>query len=270
MKPLPIIFITGASSGIGKSIGIYLTEKGCKVYGTARNPDQYKDFNHFRLLALDVSKPDTIQAAVNEVLSLSGRIDVLINNAGVGITGPLEETPYEAIDHCYDTNFKGPMRVIEAVLPAMRKQQSGLIINITSIAGAMGLPYRGIYSASKASLSIITETYSMELKPFGIKCCSLAPGDFATNIAAGRYHVAAKKTSPYHPFYQQNLDQMNAHVSAGSDPIEVAKSVYKIMNTKQPKVHYVVGSPLQKFSLVLKKLLPSKVFEKMLSRHYNL
>jgi NAD(P)-dependent dehydrogenase (short-subunit alcohol dehydrogenase family) len=176
MKPLPIIFITGASSGIGKSIGIYLTEKGCKVYGTARNPDQYKDFNHFRLLALDVSKPDTIQAAVNEVLSLSGRIDVLINNAGVGITGPLEETPYEAIDHCYDTNFKGPMRVIEAVLPAMRKQQSGLIINITSIAGAMGLPYRGIYSASKASLSIITETYSMELKPFGIKCCSLAPG----------------------------------------------------------------------------------------------
>lgn len=107
MKPLPIIFITGASSGIGKSIGIYLTEKGCKVYGTARNPDQYKDFNHFRLLALDVSKPDTIQAAVNEVLSLSGRIDVLINNAGVGITGPLEETPYEAIDHCYDTNFKG-------------------------------------------------------------------------------------------------------------------------------------------------------------------
>ena len=257
MKPLPIIFITGASSGIGKSIGIYLTEKGCKVYGTARNPAQYKDFNHFPLLTLDVSKPDTIQTAVNEVLALSGRIDVLINNAGVGITGPLEETPYDAIDHCYNTNFKGPMRVIEAVLPTMRKQHSGLIVNITSIAGAMGLPYRGIYSASKASLSIITETYRMELKPFGVHCCTLAPGDFATNIAAGRYHVAPEKTSPYHPLYQQNLDQMNAHVSAGSDPIAVAKSVYKIMNAKHPKVHYVVGSPLQKFSLVLKKVLPS-------------
>ena len=227
MKPLPIVFITGASSGIGKSIGIYLTEKGCKVYGTARDPKKYSDFHHFPLLALDVSKPETIERSVTEVLKRSGRIDVLINNAGVGITGPLEETPYSAIDHCYNTNFKGPMRVMEAVLPLMRNQQSGRIINITSIAASMGLPFRGIYSASKASLSMITETYRMELKPFGIQCCTLAPGDFATNIAAGRYHVAPKKDSHYHPAYQQNLDQMNAHVSQGEDPVAVAKQSIK-------------------------------------------
>lgn len=270
MKPLPIVLITGASSGIGKSIGIYLTQKGCKVYGTARNPDQYQPFNHFTLLPLTVSKPETIAQVVTKIISESGRIDVLINNAGVGITGPLEETPFDALDHCFNTNFKGPMRVINQVVPNMRAQKNGLIINITSIAGAMGLPFRGIYSATKSALSIVTESYNMEFKKFGISCCSLAPGDFATNIALGRYHVAPQENSPYHPQYQDNLNQMNAHVSTGANPVLVAKKVFKIMNAKAPKIHYAVGSPLQRFSLVLKKILPSKMFERMLSKHYNL
>ena len=270
MKPLPIVLITGASSGIGKSIGTYLTQKGCKVYGTARDPKKYPDFKTFELLPLEVTNAQTITDAVAHIIKISGRIDVLINNAGVGITGPLKETPLSAIDHCMDVNFKGPMRLIREVIPHMRSQQSGLIINVTSIAAYMGLPFRGIYSASKSALSMITETYRMEFKKFGIECCSLAPGDFATNIAQGRFHVPASSTSEYFPEYSENLEQMNAHVSGGEDPIHLAKKVYRIMNTKHPRVHYVVGSPLQRFSLVLKKVLPSKWYERMLSNHYNL
>lgn len=270
MKPLPIVLITGASSGIGKSIGSYLTQKGCKVYGTARDPLKYPDFNDFELLPLEVTDTKSISDAVAHIIQASGRIDVLINNAGVGITGPLEETPFTALDHCFDVNFKGPMRLINTVVPHMRNQQSGLIINISSIAGYMGLPFRGIYSASKSSLSMITESYRMEFKKFGIHCCSLAPGDFATNIAQGRFHVPATESSAYFPEYGENLDQMNAHVSEGEDPIVVAQTIYRIMKAKKPKVHYVVGSPLQRFSLVLKKILPSKWYERMLSNHYNL
>lgn len=265
-----VVLITGASLGIGKSIGIYLSKKGYKVYGTARNPDKYPQHTEFPLLALDVTDQNSIRLCVSELMEEEGRIDVLVNNAGMGITGALEETPFDEIDRVMNTNFKGPMRVINAVVPGMRNQKKGLIINITSVAGFMGLPYRGIYSASKSAFEMISETYRMELKAFGIQMCALAPGDFETNIAAGRYHTKVNEKSPYHPQYQFVLQQIDDHVKLGKDPIAVAKTVEKIINTKKPKVHYVVGSFIQKLSLTLKKLLPSKVYERMLMNHYKL
>jgi len=265
-----VVLITGASSGIGKSIGVFLSKKGFKVYGTARNPKNYPNHTEFPLLALDVTDQNSIRLCVSELRELEGRIDVLVNNAGMGITGALEETPFDEIDRVMDTNFKGPMRVINAVVPSMRSNNSGLIINITSVAGYMGLPYRGIYSATKSAFEMITEAYRMELKAFGIQMCALAPGDFETNIAAGRFHTKVDEKSPYHPQYGDVLKQMDDHVKGGKDPIAVAYKVEKIINTKNPKVHYVVGSPLQKFSLILKKLLPSKTYERMLMNHYKI
>ena len=152
----------------------------------------------------------------------------------------------------------------------MRKQKSGLIINITSIAGYMGLPFRGAYSASKGALETLTEAFRMELKPFNIEMTNVAPGDFATNIAAGRYHAPLKKDSPYHASYGKSLELMNEHVDAGSDPELMAKAVHKIINTKNPKIHYKVGEFMQKFSIVLKRILPDKVYEKLLMNHYKL
>lgn len=265
-----VVLITGGSSGIGKSIGIYLKDKGYKVYGTTRNKKKYPDFDAFELLELDVRKPDTIAAAVAELIVKENRLDVLVNNAGVGITGPIEETPHDEILNAFDTNFNGPLHVIKAVLPKMREQKSGLIINITSIAGYMGLPYRGIYSASKGALEIVTEALRMETKDFGVSITNLAPGDFATNIASGRYHVPVHADSPYKTPYGNSLDLMNEHVTGGSDPIQVAEMVLKIMNTKKPKVHYKVGEFMQKFSLFLKKILPDKLYEKLLLNHYKL
>ena len=264
-----VVLVTGASSGIGKSIATFLQEKGCKVYGTSRNPKNVDDFS-FELIALDVLKLDTIKKAVDYILQKERKIDVLVNNAGMGITGPIEDTPTDEMRAVFNTNLFGAIDVMKAVLPQMRKQNSGTIINVTSIAGYMGLPYRGLYSASKGALELITEATSMEVKNFGIKVVNVAPGDFATNIAAGRYHTPVFENSAYKENYQANLDLMDAHVDGGMNPIEMAKKVYKIMNSENPKIHYKVGGFMEKFSIVLKRILPDKMYQKLLMNHYKI
>ncbi|MEO9892940.1 SDR family oxidoreductase [Aurantibacter sp.] len=264
-----VVLVTGGSSGIGKSICILLAANGYNVYGTTRNVAKHPDFSAFDLLEMDVRNVETIKQAVDEIIAKEGKLDVLINNAGVGITGPIEETPHSEILSAFDTNFNGPLHVVKEVMPHMRKQGGGYIINITSIAGYMGLPFRGVYSASKGALSIVTETIRMEAKEFNIKVSSLAPGDFVTNIASGRYHAPIKANSAYKK-YAESLEMMNEHVADGQDPILVAKTVLKILNTKNPKVHYRVGAFMQKFSLFLKKILSDKLYEKLLMNHYKL
>ncbi|MDD2821413.1 MAG: SDR family oxidoreductase [Flavobacterium sp.] len=264
-----VVLITGGSSGIGKSIGEFLHHKGFVVYGTSRNPEKVVNAI-FPLIALDVRDVDSINKAVAKVIAISGRLDVVINNAGVGITGPLEEIPTSEIKNNFETNLFGPIEVMKAVLPQMRVQQSGLIINITSIAGYMGLPYRSVYSASKGALELITEALRMEVKPFGIQITNVAPGDFATNIAAGRFHAPLLKGSAYEKTYGETLKTMDQHVNSGSNPNEMAEAVYKIIQTKEPKIHYKIGVFMQKFSIVLKRILPDKVYEKMLMNHYKL
>lgn len=264
-----VVLITGGSSGIGKSVGEFLQDKGYKVYGTSRNPKNYSN-SKFPIVALDVTKPETISTCIAEVLKQENRIDVLINNAGAGITGPIEEIPDAEIKRNFETNFFGPINVIKATLPIMRAQNSGLVINITSIAGYMGLPFRGIYSASKGALEIITEAFRMELKDFNIEMTNIAPGDFATNIAAGRYHAPVLEDSPYKEKYGHSLKTMDEHVDEGGDPKEMAEAIYKIIETKSPKIHYKVGAFMQKFSIVLKRVLPDKMYEKLLMNHYKL
>ena len=263
-----VVLITGASSGIGKVTAEYLSHKGFIVYGTCRNPKQKNQ--PFTLLPLDLNNIDTIDLAIEAIVKKEGRIDVLINNAGTGITGPIEETPTDEMRKAFATNFFGTIDVIKAVLPQMRKQKSGLIINITSIAGYMGLPFRGIYSASKSALERVTESIRMEVKKFGIEITNIAPGDFATNIAAGRYHTPVFEKSPYKKVYQKNLDLMDEHVNSGGDPIEIAKKIYNIVKKPNPKIHYKVGSFLEEISIILKQILPNKIYEKMIMNYYKM
>lgn len=263
-----VVLVTGATSGIGKATATYLQQNNFKVFGSSRNPSGKR--SSFPLVKLDVTCPQSVEGAVSQVISEAGRIDILVNNAGVGITGPVEETPEEEIKKAFETNYFGPVNMIKAVLPGMRKNKSGLIINITSLAGYMGLPYRGIYSASKSALEITTEAWRMELRDFHIKMTNLAPGDFATNIAAGRYHAPVQEHSPYKRNYANTLNLMNKHVDAGQEPELVAREVLKIIWTKEPAIHYIVGERLQKFSVFLKRVLPDKTYEKLLLRHYKL
>ena len=264
-----VVLITGGSSGIGKSIGEFLHQKGFVVYGTSRNPERVLN-SVFPLIGLDVRNTVSIQAAVAHVIKIAGRLDVVINNAGVGITGPLEEIPTAEIKNNFETNFFGPIEVMKAVLPQMRLQRSGLIINITSIAGYMGLPYRSVYSASKGALELITESLRMEVKSFGIHLTNVAPGDFATNIASGRFHAPLLNDSAYKIPYGNTLKMIDEQVDSGSNPNEMAVVIYKIIQTKAPKVHYKVGLLMQKFSIILKRVLPDNVYEKLLMKHYKL
>jgi len=264
-----VILITGGSSGIGKAIGEFLLEKGYVVYGTSRNAAAIIN-SKIKLLDLDVRNSESIQVCVAKILELEGRIDVVINNAGVGITGPLEEIPLEEIKNNFETNVFGPIEIMKAVLPQMRIQKSGLIINITSIAGYMGLPFRSVYSSSKGALELITESLRMETKAFGIHITNVAPGDFATDIASRRFHAPVLEGSAYEKIYQNQLNMMNEHVSGGSNPIEMAVAINKIIETKNPRIHYKVGAFMQKFSIVLKRILPDKIYEKILMNHYKL
>lgn len=264
-----VVLISGASSGIGKSIAFFLSEKGYKVYGTSRSPKN-KEILPFTMIALDVLKKETIEIAIEQIFEKEGKIDVLVNNAGMGITGPIEETPMEEMRKAFETNFFGAIELMKAVLPKMRAQKSGLIINVTSIAGYMGLPFRGVYSATKGALDLISESTNMEVHQFGIKVVTIAPGDFATNIAAGRYHTPFFENSEYKKSYKQNLDLMNTHVDSGMNPLAMAEQVYKIINHPNPKIHYKVGKFMEKFSIVLKRILPDKVYQKLLMNHYKL
>lgn len=263
-----IVLITGATSGIGKNTAEFLSDKGYKVYGTGRNPKE--ETKKYTLLRMDVREETSVKEVISQILEKEGRIDILINNAGVGISGAMEEIPTSELENLFQTNFFGAINVMKAVLPSMRANHSGLIINITSIAGYMGLPFRGGYSASKGALMLATEAMRMEVKPFGIQMTCIAPGDFATDIASRRYHEPVGIDSPYKDTYQLSLNLMNQHVSSGQNPLLMAERIYKIIQKSSPNVHYKQASFLQKFSIVLKRLLPDKWYEKMLMNHYKL
>ena len=264
-----VVFITGASSGIGEATAKLLANKGYQVFGTSRNPGTSNKLP-WEMIALDLNQPESISKAVSQVIEKTGRIDILINNAGLGITGPAEETPLSEVEKVFQANLFGACQLMNEVLPYMRKNKSGKIINITSIAGYMGLPYRGFYSASKAALIQVSEAYRMEVNQFGIEISCLAPGDIATDIASRRYHSPALKKSPYFDKYQASLDLMNQHVDRGMPAENVALQVEKIIMNKRPKVHYLVGAFLEKFSIYLKRILPQKTFENLLKKHYKL
>jgi NAD(P)-dependent dehydrogenase (short-subunit alcohol dehydrogenase family) len=259
-----VVLITGASSGLGKATASHLADLGYVVYGTCRNPNQYETPPNYKLISLDLNQPTSIQSAVEELLGEEGRIDVLINNAGSGIIGPMEELEIDALRANFETNCYGPLLLMQKVLPVMRKQKEGFVVSITSIGCAMGLPFRGAYSASKGALSLLTESLRMEVKPFGIKMCTVAPGDFVSDIASRRYYAPQKGQSPYQAIYKRNLATIDAHVSSGIQPEVIAHKIARILPQKNPKVHYRVGAPLQKFSVVLKGILPSRLFEKLL------
>ena len=266
-----VVFITGTSSGLGLTTALYLHEKGYKVFGTSRNPSQYQKYYPFTFLTLEITDSKSIKSCIKNVLDQTGgRLDVLINNAGVGITGPIEEIKLSALKQHFEINCFGPLEIIQAVLPKMREQGEGLIINITSIASDFGLPFRGPYSAAKGALERMAEALRMETKSFGIRIFNVAPGDFISNIAERRHYAPLNKNSPYFKTYQFSLGQMNEHVDNGIDSKEIAKKIESLINTLNPKVRYKVGAPLQKLSGILKSLLPSRIFEKILMKHYKL
>lgn len=268
MPPAKVVLITGASSGLGKAIGIRLAKAGHTIYGTSRQPQLNEGHGAFPMLAMDLTSDDSVNAAVAEVIKRSGRIDVVINNAGLGIQGPAEDITPELAARLLDTNVLGAHRVCRAVLPQMRAQSDGYIINITSVAGNFGLPYRSFYSASKAALERYSEALSTEVARFGIKVLTMQPGEFNTNIAAARLRpeVIAEANKPG---YEKAMAVLGGSMHYSRDPDEFAQVVEKVIASRNPKTTYIVAQGVQRLSIVLKKILPGRMFERMVRKHYE-
>ncbi len=266
-----VVLVTGASSGIGRSISLALVREGYTVHGCCRSAASYPDITEYKLHSMDVTKPEQIRWVLNELIEESGRLDVLVNNAGKGITGPIETTPVEEMERVFDLNVYGPVRVIQEALPHMRRLgNGGTVINISSIAGYMGLPFRGVYSASKSALNMITESLRLECSQSDIRFCTVDPGDFATEIGQRRYHTPNPPDSPYYQTYGRIIESIDDDVKEGTSPDILADALVRLLRKKTLKPHYRIGKPLQVFSITLKGILPSKVYEGLLRNHYKL
>lgn len=264
--PSKVVLVTGGSSGIGKAICTRLAAQGHTVFGTTRKVGEQPQ--GYRLITMDLVDDTSVEHAVEEVMAAAGHIDVVVNNAGLGIQGATEDLLPEQALMLFDANLFGAHRVCRAVLPQMRSQGSGLIINITSLAANFGLPYRGFYSASKAALERYTETLSMEVQPFGIHAVSLQPGEYKTNIGANRIRPAVISET-YKKGYDRAMELLGGSLHYSHDPDEVAVLVQQIMGTERPKAVYYAAHGMQRLAVVLKKVLPGRFFQRLLMREYR-
>lgn len=265
-----VILITGISSGFGKETATLLARQGHTVYGTVRKETDTDPL--VKVLKMDLADGATIVSAVNEVLKNENRIDVLINNAGMHTGGPIETMSFETVKLSMNTNFLGVVQLTQLVLPVMRKQGGGLIVNFSSIGGLMGLPYQGIYSAGKFAIEGFSEALRMEVKEFNIKVTVINPGDFHTSNSANRRGFLAPtgEGDPYHAQFAKTLSIIENDESKGWSPVILAKKLVKIVESSNPGHNYIIASFEQKLAVFIKNILPGKLFSKILSDHYGL
>jgi NAD(P)-dependent dehydrogenase (short-subunit alcohol dehydrogenase family) len=265
-----VVLLTGISSGFGKATAEILKIKGFVVYGLTRKR-AYDIDGSIKVLQADVTDVLSVKRAVSMLIDIEGHIDILINNAGMGISGPIENSSPEDISLQMNTNFTGCVNMVQAVLPFMRKQGGGTIVNISSIGGLMGLPFQGFYSASKFALEGLSEALRMELAPFNIKVIVIRPGDFFTNFTANRKSVEIAGIAPdYQTQYCKTLSIIGKDEKGGLPPDFFARKLSRILEQKNPGSQYIIAKPEQKFAILLKYLLPVPWFSKILSSHYGI
>jgi len=265
-----VILVTGASSGLGLATAKALQAQGHTVYGTSRDLKKIKDVS-FKPLAMDVTDDASVNAAIDQIIKAEGKIDVLINNAGNGITGPLYAMPVDIAKKQFEVNFFGVVRVSSAVLPGMIEKKQGLVINIGSLAGLFGLPYQGLYSASKFAIEGYSESLRMELQNTGIKVSVVNPGDFKTDFTASREKVPfTLKNEQLNKEFDAAVAAMEKDESIGADPSKLAAQIVKIVDSSSPKNSYLVGAIGQTIVPTLKAVLPGKMFVKLMNDHYGI
>jgi len=264
-----VILITGISTGFGRQTAPLLARKGHSVYGTIRKDCDTDDQVH--ILKMDLTDHASIKNAVYAVFKTEGRIDVLINNAGMHTGGPIETSSIENIRLQMDTNFMGMVLLTREVLPIMRQQGGGKIINISSIGGLMGLPFQAFYSASKFAIEGFSEALRMEVRSFNIKVILINPGDFHTNNSSNRRNFLTSLTGedPYKDQFGKTLTVIEKDEGNGWDPVILARKLSKIVDQENPRQSYIIASFEQKLAVLLKYLLPGKIFMRILCDHYK-
>lgn len=264
-----VILITGASSGFGRETAQMLHRSGYTVYGTSRKKGT-GDFP-WNMLALDITDEESAVSAVQTVMEREGRIDVLINNAGIILAGSVEETSGKDFELQFNTNIMGLQRMCRLVIPHMRNEKSGLIINIGSLAGLVGIPFQGAYSASKYAVEGLSESMRMELIPFGINTVLIEPGDFSTEISDHRImSVTSGDSSPYGEIFTDAVRVMDTEERNGPPPSVLARKILKIIEMKNPRFRYTEGAFFQRVTPWLKKVLPFRIFSYFVMKYYKI
>lgn len=269
----PVVLITGVSSGIGRATAGYLASKGMTVFGTVIEPVDGIQLHQdgYSILSMDVRDTESVRLAVDRVLGAAQRIDVLINNAGISFSRSLEEMDIHDAREILEVNTLGPLRVIQSVLPSMRHNMRGLIINTTSIGGQIAIPFDGMYSASKFALEGLSEALSLELIPFGVKVVILEPGDINTGMSAKP--SSGSKTNENSPYFRYQTAAHNAAIKneqTGSSPLIIARKIEDIIGERHPSLRYVGGTLLERLMIPLKRLLPARIFEHLVATQYAL
>ncbi len=266
-----VVLITGISSGFGAATADLLSRRGHCVYGTVRKDADCGRIPSVHYLKADVRDKASIEAAVEEIISEQGRIDALVNNAGIGIGGPIEFAEDDEIRAITETNFYGYVNCTRAVLPYMRRQRGGRIVMLSSIGGLMGLPFQAFYSAGKYAIEGFSEALRLETRSFGISVTLINPGDCATGFTAGRKKcIASAEVAAAYPGYAASMESIEHDEMHGLGPETVAKAVAKVLECRRPPYHRIVASPVQKLSVYLKKLLPAGLFASILAKYYKL
>jgi NAD(P)-dependent dehydrogenase (short-subunit alcohol dehydrogenase family) len=257
------VLVTGASRGIGRAIATLLTERGYRVFGTSRHPDEAESAP-YRMLQLDVRE----EASVAQCLSTVGRdIDVLVNNAGYAFVGAVEETAIEDCRAQMETNFFGAFRMINAVLPSMRRRRSGTIVSISSVSGVVPPPFLAAYAASKHALEAVSESLSLEVKPHGLNVAIVELDSMKTGIT---FALPAKTIDAYATPRTRMLARLEqgSHES-GEDPMAVARCVEAILDDPSPRLRWVVGDDVARVTEARKRL-PQEAFAELVRRELGL
>lgn len=248
---MKVAVITGASQGIGNAIAKIFLKNGYQVFNLSRTPA-----DGIESIKTDVSDRDNVIQSIDEVVKRAGRIDVLVNNAGYGISGAVEDTDEKAIRKLFDVNFFGTLFATQAVIPVMRENGGGTIINMSSAGAPLSLPFQAFYSSTKSAVSTLSEALRIELKPFNIKVSTILPGDVRTEFTARR-----EKNKSNSVYYGERIDKSVAKMEHdelnGMSPTVIAKIALKVAKSKNPPV-YVVGGVSYKLLVGLAKVLPKR------------
>ena len=257
-----VVVITGGSSGIGLATVKRFASKGHIVYELSRSGQSFDNIKH---LVCDVTKEETVQAAIEQVISEQGHIDVLINNAGFGISGPIEFTKLEDAKKQFDVNFFGALTVVKAVVPYMRKENKGRIVFVSSVAAIFSIPFQSFYSAAKAAMNSLALSLANELRPFHISVCALMPGDVATGFTAAR--EKSVEGSEVYTRLEKSVKTMEHDETHGMSPDKMAKKLYKISSKSRVKPLYVGGAKYA-FFCFLAKIFPARFFNWVVGKLY--
>ncbi|WP_406816576.1 oxidoreductase [Mycobacterium sp. M23085] len=264
----PVALVTGVSSGIGQAVASALAAKGFEVFGTSRNPQRTAPIPGVELIQLDVTDDASVTRAVSTVIQHAGRIDVLVNNAGIGVLGAAEESSITQAQQIFDTNFFGLVRLTREVLPHLRAQNSGRIINISSVLGFLPAPYAALYAATKYAVEGYSESLDHETRDFGVRVSVVEPAytntSFDTNALDADSPIDSYAATREH--VQQALSEA---VHAGDDPAVVAQVVLKAASSRTPKLRYPAGPMARRLSL-LKRFAPATLLDKGIRKESGL